>query len=355
MQRTIKDVAKRAGSSPSTVSRVLNRSGYVSPETQRRVEEAATELGYHPNWLARGLKGKPSHLIGLIIPDISNTYYTAIAQAVTAELRAHNYEPILCVNNEDPLVDLHYLQILQQKRVDGILYAHPARGTHRAFVEELVRGGLPIVEINRQHAGDLLDAAVADNFRGAYQMTEYLIGMGHRRIGLILGEMELITGKNRLEGYRRAHQDAGLTVNPAYLCTGSFNRQYGEQATRQLAGPARAAHRDLRRQQPHPDGLPRGARGARRAYPGRHVHRRVRQFRMARHLAAPDHRGGRGDRGDRPPGRRAALASDRCARRGSRRGRRQADHLYFEHIPDCPGIVPTPTGVLIGRAGRRNA
>ena len=234
MQRTIKDVAKRAGSSPSTVSRVLNRSGYVSPETQRRVEEAATELGYHPNWLARGLKGKPSHLIGFIIPDISNTYYTAIAQAVTAELRAHNYEPILCVNNEDPLVDLHYLQILQQKRVDGILYAHPARGTHRAFVEELVRGGLPIVEINRQHAGDLLDAAVADNFRGAYQMTEHLIGMGHRRIGLILGEMELITGKNRLEGYRRAHQDAGLTVNPAYLCTGSFNRQYGEQATRNL-------------------------------------------------------------------------------------------------------------------------
>ena len=96
MQRTIKDVAKRAGSSPSTVSRVLNRSGYVSPETQRRVEEAATELGYHPNWLARGLKGKPSHLIGLIIPDISNTYYTAIAQAVTAELRAHSgkhFEP----------------------------------------------------------------------------------------------------------------------------------------------------------------------------------------------------------------------------------------------------------------------
>ncbi len=234
MQRTIKDVAKRSGSSPSTVSRVLNRSGYASPETQRRVEEAAIELGYRPNWLARGLKGKPSHLIGLIIPDISNTYYTAIAQAVTAELRAHSYEPILCVNNEDPLVDLNYLQILQQKRVDGILYAHPAGGTHRAFVEELVRGGLPIVELNRQHASDLLDAAVADNFRGAYQMTEYLIGLGHRRIGLILGEMALITGKNRLEGYRRAHQDASLNVNPVYVRTGSFTRLYGEQAARTL-------------------------------------------------------------------------------------------------------------------------
>ena len=234
MQRTIKDVAKRAGSSPSTVSRVLNRSGYASPETQRRVEEAATELGYHPNWLARGLKGKPSQLIGLIIPDISNTYYTAIAQAVAAELRGHHYEPILCVNNEDPQVDLLYLKILQQKRVDGILYAHPARGDNRVFVEELVRGGLPIVEINRQHLGDLLDAAVADNFSGAYQMTEYLIGLGHRRIGLILGEMELITGANRLRGYQRAHQDAGLTVNPACVRSGSFTRAYGEQATREL-------------------------------------------------------------------------------------------------------------------------
>ncbi len=73
MQRTIKDVARRAGLSPSTVSRVLNKSGYTSAETQRRVGEAVAELGYQPNWLARGLKGKPSHLIGLIIPDISNT------------------------------------------------------------------------------------------------------------------------------------------------------------------------------------------------------------------------------------------------------------------------------------------
>ena len=234
MQRTIKDVAERAGISPSTVSRVLNRSGYASPETQRRVEEAATELGYHPNWLARGLKGKSSHLIGLIIPDISNTYYTAIAQGVTAELRAHDYEPILCVNNEDPQIDLHYLQILQQKHVDGILYAHPACGTNRTFVQDLARSGMPIVEINRQHAGDLLDAAVADNFRGAYQMTNYLIGLGHRRIGLIIGESGLVTGKNRLEGYRRAFQDADLAVNMTYVRVGSFTRAHGEQATRVL-------------------------------------------------------------------------------------------------------------------------
>ena len=275
MQRTIKDVARR-GSSPSTVSHVLNRSGSGAPRRsaasrKQRPNSATTRTGS-----AHGLKGKPSHLIGLIIPDISNTYYTAIAQAVTAELRAHSYEPILCVNNENPWSICTTCKSSSKKRVDGILFPRtPHRGTHRAF-GGLVHGGLPIVEINRQHAGDLLDAAVADNFHGAYQMTAYLIGLGHRRIGLILGEMELITGKNRLEGYRRAHQDAGLTVNPAYLCTGSFNRQYGEQATRQLLALCRAAHHDLRRQQPHPDGFLRGAGGARRAYPGRHVRRRVR-------------------------------------------------------------------------------
>lgn len=234
MRHTIVDVAKLAGASPSTVSRVLNRNGYVSPDTQRRVERAAAELGYQPNWQARALKGKASGLVGLIIPDISNTYYTAVAQGVTDRLRAHSYEPVLCVNNEDPVVDLHYLQILQQKRVDGILYAHPAGGTNRLMVEELVRGGMPIVEINRQHAPDLLDAAVADNYMGAHQMTDYLLNLGHRRIGLILGEAELVTGSRRLAGYRRAHEERGVPLDPELAQMGTFTREHGEAATRRL-------------------------------------------------------------------------------------------------------------------------
>ena len=201
---------------------------------QRRVELAAIELGYQPNWQARALKGKASGLVGLIIPDISNTYYTSMAQGVTQQLRAHNYEPVLCVNNEDPVIDLHYLQILQQKHVDGILYAHPAQGSNRSFIDELVRDGMPIVEINRQHAPDLLDAAVADNYLGGYQMTEYLLGLGHHRIGLILGESQLVTGNRRLAGYRRAHQDAGVPVDPQLIRMGSFIREHGERATREL-------------------------------------------------------------------------------------------------------------------------
>lgn len=231
MPCTIKDVARRAGLSPSTVSRALNKSGYVSADTQHRIEEAVAALGYQPNWMARGLRGKPSRLIGLIIPDISNTFYTAIAQAVSTTLRARDYEIVLCVNDEDAKIDLHYLQIMQQKRVDGILYTHPANGSNGPYLHQLLLGGLPIVELNRQREKDLLDAVLANNYQGAYLMTEYLIGRGHRRIGLILGETTVTTGRDRLEGYRSALRDAGLAVEPCYVCTGSFTRRHGERAT----------------------------------------------------------------------------------------------------------------------------
>ena len=234
MDRTIKDVARLAGLSTSTVSRALNRSGYVSPDARLRVEEAMSELGFQPNYMARGLKGKPSRLIGLIIPDISNTFYTAIAHAVSSRLRQNNYELILCVNDEDPAIDLHYLQILQQKRVDGILYTHPAAENNSAFLRELAAGGMPIVELNRQREDGLFDAALADNLDGAFRMTGYLLGLGHRRIGLVLGEEELTTARDRAEGYRRAHRDADVPIDTSLMRMGNFTRRHGESAAREL-------------------------------------------------------------------------------------------------------------------------
>ena len=231
---TIKDVARRAGLSPSTVSRALNKSGYVSGEAQRRIDAAISELGYQPNWIARSLKGKPSHTIGLIIPDIFNVYYTALAYSVSDTLRAHEYALILCVSNENPEIDLNYLKTLREKRVDGIIYAHPACGHNSPFVRELANSGMPIVELNRQREKDILDAVLADNFQGAYQMTEYLIGMGHRRIGLVMGELELTTGKNRLAGYRRALQDASIPSDSDLIRMGTFTREHGERATSEL-------------------------------------------------------------------------------------------------------------------------
>lgn len=234
MSVTIKDVAKRAGLSQATVSRALNKSGYVSEETQHRIDEAVAELGYRPNWMARSLKGKSSQLIGLIVPEVSSLYDNLIIQAVSNQLHAHDFGLMLCISNEEAEVDLGYLRILQEKRVDGIIYVHPLYGNNSTFVRELARQGMPIVELNRQREKDLLDAVLADNVQGAYQLTKYLIDLGHRRIGLVLGETELTTGENRLTGYRFALNNAGITYDPELVQIGSFSQDHGEQGTQNL-------------------------------------------------------------------------------------------------------------------------
>ena len=125
MPATIKDVAKRAGLSLSTISRALNKSGYVSQETQRRVDEAVVELGYQPNWMARSLKGKTARLIGLIMPDVSSSYDNTIIQLVCNTLHAHGYELILCLSNENPDIDLGYFKDAARKAGSLVSFISP--------------------------------------------------------------------------------------------------------------------------------------------------------------------------------------------------------------------------------------
>jgi LacI family transcriptional regulator len=231
---TIKDVAKHTGLSPSTVSRALNKSGYISPETQRRVDEAVAELGYQPNLMARGLKGKPLNLIGLIMPELSSLYDNAIAYSISRTLSPHNYGLILCISDEDPKLDLSYLKMLQEKRVDGLIYVHPVGGHNSSFIRQLAQQGLPIIELSRQREEDLLDAVLADNVQAAYKITQYLINLGHRRIGLVVGETDLTTGKNRLSGYRLALNEGGLPIDPELIQIGSFTYQHGEKGAFEL-------------------------------------------------------------------------------------------------------------------------
>lgn len=234
MSITIKDVARHAGFSQSTVSRVLNQNGYVSEEAQRRVNEAIQALGYQPNWLARTLKGQPSRLVGLIVPEVSSLYDNLIIQSVAAMLHENSYGMMLSISNEDADADLVYLKILKEKRVDGIIYVHPLHGSNSAFVRQLARDGLPIIELNRRREEDLLDGVLADNVQSAYQITNYLLGLGHQRIGLIMGQTDLTTGQNRLTGYRHALNDAGLPVDQALIRIGSFTQEHGEAGAHDL-------------------------------------------------------------------------------------------------------------------------
>jgi DNA-binding LacI/PurR family transcriptional regulator len=228
---TIQDVARRAGVAAGTASRAVNRRGYISDDVQRRVDAAVKELGYHPDWTAQLMRGAPSRLVGLIIPDILNVHYTALARALAELLRAEGYDLILCANNDDPAVDRRHLEVLRDKRVDGIIYVAPEFGSNSDRVQEIVAGGLAMVELNRHR--EHLDAIIQDNFGGAELITKHFIDRGHRRIAIVVGS-DRTTGKPRVAGYRTAMEDAGISPHADLVRVGAFSRAHGEAATRAL-------------------------------------------------------------------------------------------------------------------------
>lgn len=231
---TIKDIATQAGVSASTVSRVLNRSGYVSELVRERIERAMEDLQYQPSWVARSLRGKHSFLIGLIIPDILNVYYTGIAKAILENLTVHGYNLLIQISNEDPDLDLSYLRMLCDRKVDGMIYVPVAHGDNSDYLRELASKGMPIVELNRQVLPDVLDAVLADNFEGAHVATEHLLKLGHRRIALITGSTQLTTGRNRVAGFRKAFEDFNVPFDPALVKTGDFSKEWGLEATAEV-------------------------------------------------------------------------------------------------------------------------
>ena len=234
MAITIRDIASRAGVSASTVSRVLNGSGYVSEKARERIEKAMEELQYQPNWVARSLRGKRSMLVGVIIPDILNVYYTSVARSILGHLNRQGCTMILQVSNEDADLELAYLRMLYDRRVDGIIYAPAANGSNSDVVREMVRNGMPMVELNRQREADILDAVLADNYEGGYVVTEHLLRLGHRRIALVLGGTHLTTGRDRLAGYKKALEDYGVPFEPGLLKVKEFSKEWGIEATREI-------------------------------------------------------------------------------------------------------------------------
>lgn len=231
---TIADVAREAGISPSTVSRVINRRGYISEDTVAKVEEAIRALGYRPSTSAREMRESETKLVGLIIPDLTNAFYTAVAKSTAQFLHDQGYEMMLCVHDEDPDKDFSLLNLLEEKSVNGIIYAHPANGNNSEELRAIVARGTPVVEINRQREVGLLDAVLADNLRGAQQGTDYLLSLGHKRIGIITGRSSTTTGADRILGYQTSMTRIGLPIESDLVKVGEFSRAWGEQATCEL-------------------------------------------------------------------------------------------------------------------------
>ncbi len=233
MATTIKDIALKLGVSHSTVSRALRGFPYVNPELRRRVQEAALEMNYHPNALARGLKGMRTRVIGLIIPDLMIDFYACAATIIQATLAKEGYRLLLSVSGNDPASELAYLRAMREERVQGLIWV-PWAG-HEQVLAEYAEEEVPIVQFGRKVSRQL-DAILPDDGGGSRTATEHLLALGHNRIGLLVGSRRLSSGHARLQGYLQALSGAGLAPDDRLVKIGSFDRKWGLQAAEDLLG-----------------------------------------------------------------------------------------------------------------------
>jgi LacI family transcriptional regulator len=232
---TLHDVARVASVSIATVSATLNQTAYVSPALQERVRKAVTEVGYHPDAIARSLKTRTTKTLGLIISDISNPFFTSVIRGIEDVANARGYTLVLCNTDERLEKEQAYVQLLRSRRVDGVIMA-PVGGAED-YIDFESAVGAPVVFIDRRVPARA-DVVVVDNAHGAREVIRYLLDLGHRRIGVITGLPKISTSEERLAGYQDALREAGLSADPALRKVGDSRLEGGYQAAQELIAMA---------------------------------------------------------------------------------------------------------------------
>ena len=219
MASTIKDVAKMADVSISTVSRVINDSKPVSPEARRRVLHAISVLDYKPNEVARSLVTKKSNIIGVIVSDVGNQYVSQVLRGVEEIGRMYNYDILLSSSYDDPEVEIKFANLFSQKQVEGIIIISEI--LNQKLLYKLDEFKIPCVVINRFYNVDEAPTVTINNKAASYNMTDYLINMGHKSIGYVAmrKDMDRTNEKYKIRGYRDAMRAAGLKPSTLY-CEG---------------------------------------------------------------------------------------------------------------------------------------
>ena len=237
MPTTIRDVAATAGVSPATVSRVLNGKQDVGADLRHRVLEVVSELGYRPNGPARSLRTRAAMVLGLVISDITNSFFTAVVRGVEDRAQQAGYSVVLANADEDLAKEASYLEIAAAEHMAGVLLSPASSRDTR--IDALRERGIPAVAIDRRLHEDI-DSVTVNNHRAAREATEHLISQGCRRVGFVAGPAQTTTGASRLAGYRAALRAAGRDADPALITYADFRTEGGYVATRQLLhGPGR--------------------------------------------------------------------------------------------------------------------
>lgn len=237
---TLKDVAREAGVSQSTTSRALSGEGYVAAPVRERVLAVAERLGYVPHAMARSLRKQVSRSIGVLVSDLRNVFYADLAAGVASRARANGYTMMLVDDQGSAADELEAARAFVATRTAGVIVT-PLSGDVTTY---LLRQNTPVVEVDRQFSHGVCDGVLIDNASVARRMTDHLIALGHRRIALLIDETDWTTGSDRVTGYRRALEDAGIGQDDAMLVPAGWD-----------VGGARKAAIDILARREHPTAI----------------------------------------------------------------------------------------------------
>lgn len=232
---TMSDVARQAGVSLMTVSRVINHKGDVNEDTRRRVLKIIKDLNYRPSAIARSLATQETRTIGLIIPDVSNPFFADITRGIELLAYAEGYHVFLCNTEEDPQRELALIQSLEEKRVDGMVLCSP-RSDDAKLIELLTRLPAAVLINRRLNLGgeDIFQSVILDDERGGWLGAQHLIQRGHRRIGFLSGPPNSFSGQGRRKGYLAALETRGINPEPGWMAACQPTVEGGQQAARRL-------------------------------------------------------------------------------------------------------------------------
>ncbi len=235
---SLQDVARRAGVSTATVSRVMNKMKYVSADVKERVDRAIADLQYTPNRVARRLRVREGDrkLIGVLIPDIQNPFYVDVVRGIDELVLQNDYAIYICNFAQDYNREKAYLTRLKSESVDGLIVA-PYHEKDKLVIS-LVNDGFPIVCVDRGLGDVEVDLVVVDNENGAYNAVKHLIELGHRRIGYAGGLFSIPTSRSRKDGYERALMDHGLPVDEELIRFGDSKHGSGKKLAHEFLNMA---------------------------------------------------------------------------------------------------------------------
>ncbi len=232
---TIKDVATKANVSTATVSRYLNNTSYVSKEVQQKISKVIDELDFVPNCVARSLKRTETNTIGIVVPDLSNVSFMDTVKAISDVVTASDYQPIILNTEESIEKEEKILDVLVSKRVDGIIIASAGKNEKLLKINSTK---LPIVLFDRDFCNSddeiIIDSVINDNFIGSYQMINYLISLGHKKIAILCSENNPILKNDRLRGYIKALEHNNIAIDENYILYGNYAFESGYELTKKL-------------------------------------------------------------------------------------------------------------------------